>query len=63
MLPMDNARYDWTTKALDFYSNNGIIVIDWLPSSLDFNPIKNVWTFMKKQFEGERLARMNQLKK
>ena len=28
MLQLDNARYNWITKALEFYSNNGIKVID-----------------------------------
>ena len=56
MLQMDNARYHWTTLDLEFYSNNGIIVIDWPPYSPDLNPIENIWAFMKKQLEGKRFA-------
>ena len=36
---MDNTRYHWTTKTLEFYSKNGIKVIDWPPNSPDPNPI------------------------
>ena len=59
---MDNARYHWITLALEFYSNNGIKVIDWPPYSPDLNPIENIWAFMKKQLEGKRFATINQLK-
>ena len=31
MRQKDNARYYWITKALEFYNNNGIKVIDWPP--------------------------------
>ena len=48
MLQMDNSRYNWTSKALEFYSNNGIKVIDWPSYSPDLNPIKNIWAFIKK---------------
>ena len=42
MLQMDYARYNWTTKALEFYSNKGVEVTDWSPYSPDLNPIENI---------------------
>ena len=62
MLQIDNARYHWTTKALKFYSKNGIKVIDWPPYSSDLNQIEHIWAFVKKQLEGKKFATMNQLK-
>ena len=49
MLQMDNARCYWTTKALEFYSRNKIIVIYWPPYSQDLNLINNILAYMKKQ--------------
>ena len=62
MKQMDNARYHWTTKTLEFYSNKGIKVKDWPPYSPDLNPIENILVFMKKQLEGKWFTTMNQLK-
>ena len=62
ILQIDNARYHWTTKALEFYSNNGIKVIDWPPYSSDLNQIEHIWAFLKKQSEGKKFATINQLK-
>ena len=60
MLQMDNARYEWTTKALELYSNYKIKIIDWPPYSPDLNPIENILAFMKKQLEGKGFTTMNQ---
>ena len=40
---MDNARYNWTNKVLQFYKDNYIKVIDLPPYSPDLNPIENLW--------------------
>ena len=31
-------------KALEFYKENNIQIIDWPSNSLDLNPIENIWT-------------------
>ena len=49
MLQMDNASYHWTTKAPEFYSNNGIKVINWIPYLSDFNQIVNIWASMREK--------------
>ena len=44
---MDNCRVHWLLEALQFYKDNEITVIDWLPYSPELNPIENVWVFIK----------------
>ena len=39
---MDFAGYNWSSKALEFYSNKGVEVTDWFPYSPDLNPIENI---------------------
>ena len=57
MLKMNNARFHWITKALEFYNNNGIKVIDWPPYSSDLNLIDNILAFMiEKKLEGKRFV-------
>ena len=39
---MNNARYHCTTKALEFYSNNRVKVLDQSTYEQDLNPIENI---------------------
>ena len=59
ILQMDNARYHWTTKSLELYSNNEIKVIDWPLYSTDLKQIENIWAFMKIQLERKKFATIN----
>ena len=61
-LQMDNARYHWTTKELEFYLEKSIKVIDWPPYSPDLNPIENIWAIMKQKLEGRKFATITSLK-
>ena len=57
VLMIVNARYYWTTKSLEYYSNKIIKVIERPLYSPDLNPIEKIWTFMKKkQLEEKRYA-------
>ena len=62
ILELDNARYNWTTKALEFYSNNGVKVIDWPPYSPDLNPIENIWAFMRKKIRRKEICNNKSIK-
>ena len=61
-LQMDNARYHWTTEALEFYLEKNIKVIDRSPYSPDLNSIENIWAIMKQKLEGRKFATMTSLK-
>ena len=61
-LQMDNARYHWTTEALEFYLEKNIKVIDWPPYSPDLNSIENIWAIMKQKLEGRKFATMTSSK-
>ena len=61
-LQMDNAKYHWTTDALQFYYEKNVKLIDWPPYSPDLNPIENVWALMKRKISGRKFTSMNSLK-
>ena len=46
---MDNYPVHKSLNSLKFYKEKGIKVIDFLPYSLELNPIKNIWGKIKKQ--------------
>ena len=61
-LLIDNARYHWSMKHLNFFNENNIKIIDWLLHSPDLNPIENIWTIMKRKIAGKTFTNINNLK-
>ena len=43
ILQFDNYPKCKSIKALEFYKNNNIKIIDCRSNSLDLNPIENIW--------------------
>ena len=50
-LQIDNARYYWSIKALKFYKENNINIIDRPPYSPELDPIENIWAIMKRKID------------
>ena len=44
----DNAPIHKAKKVTEWFNENGIVVIDWPPYSLDLNPLEHVWYVLKK---------------
>ena len=58
---MDNAKYDLTTDAFQFYYENSIKVLDWPQYSPDLNPFENLWAIMNRKFRGRKFVTINSL--
>ena len=61
-LQIDNARYHSSIEALEFYYENYIKIIDWPPYSPYLNPIKNIWTIIKRKIAGKTFKTINRRK-
>ena len=61
-LQFDNERYHRSIKALEFYYENNIKIIDWSQYSLDLNPIENIWAITKRKIAGKLFLTINSLK-
>ena len=50
-------------KALEFYKENNIKIIDWTSNSPDLNPIENIWAKIKNKLCRQEFDNINKLRK
>ena len=58
----NNPKYR-SLKALEFYKENNIKIIDWPSNSPDLNPIENIWTKIKNKLCRQEFDNISKLKK
>ena len=63
ILKFDNDPKQILLRALEFYKENNIKIIDWPSNSLDFNPIKNIWVKIKNKLCWQGFDNINKLRK
>ena len=63
ILQFDNDPKHRSLKALEFYKENNIKIIDWPSNSPDLNPIENIWVKMKNKLSRQRFDNINKLRK
>ena len=63
ILQFDNDPKHRSLKALEFYKENNIKVIDWSSNSPDLNPIENIWAKIKNKLCRQEFDGINKLRK
>ena len=63
ILQFDNNPKHISLKALEFYKENNIKIIDWPSNSPDLNPIKNIWAKIKNKLCRQEFYNINKLRK
>ena len=63
ILQFDNDPKHRSLKALEFYKENNIKIIDWPSNSPDLNPIENIWAIIKNKLCRQEFDNINKLRK
>ena len=63
ILQFDNDQKHRSLKALEFYKENNIKIIDWPNNSLDLYPIENIWAKIKNKLFRQEFDSINKLRK
>ena len=63
ILQFDNDPKHRSLKALKFYKENNIKIIDWPSNSPDLNPIENIWAKIKNKICWQEFDNINKLRK
>ena len=58
----DGASVHTAKIVKEWFKTHNIKVLDWPPQSPDFNPIENLWAFMKKELQNYNTTSIPQLK-
>ena len=62
-MQFDNDPKHRSLKALEFYKEYNIKIIDWPINSPDLNPIKNIWAKIKNKLCRQEFDNINKLRK
>ena len=63
ILQFDNDPKHRSLKALEFYKENNIKIIDWPSNSPDLNPIENIWVKIKNKLCRQEFDSIKKLRK